>query len=136
MFCLGYNKESGVPGTKMMTHPYPIHSIASAAKQISQGEDPWVALGCFLHDWWCHAENERLDLIAEQPALAEAVEEKRWAAFCAAIVEELCSRTSLASPEWINQQDYFLAEAWFYYPQLSQREWLLLTTPEPFTRRT
>jgi hypothetical protein len=30
--------------------PYPIHPVADAATQIDQGEDPWYALGCFLHD--------------------------------------------------------------------------------------
>jgi hypothetical protein len=115
--------------------PYPMHSIAGTAKQIHQGENPWVALGCFLHDWWCHAGNERWHLINEPPALAATLEEQRWVALCAATVEELCVRASLISPRWTNQQDYFLTEPWFYYPELSQREWLLLTTPEPFKRR-
>ncbi len=115
--------------------PYFGHLITDAANEIYQGEDPWVALGCFLNDWWCPEGNERLDLIAEPPAPATTPEGKQWAAFCAAIVEELCVRASLACPAWTNQQDYFLADPWFYYPQPSQREWLLSTTPEPFKRR-
>lgn len=114
---------------------YPTHSIADAAKHIYQGEDPWVALGCFLHDWWCHAASERWNLITEPPAPATTPEEQRWRVLCAAIVEELCMRTSLTHPLWTNRQDFFLAEPWFYYPQPSQREWLLLTTPETFKRR-
>src|SRR5690242_14036553 len=97
--------------------PYPVHTIADAVMHIYQGEDPWFALGSFLHDWWSHTEDVRRNLIAEPPALATTPEEKRWAAFCAATVEELCSRTSLACPKWINQQDYFLDQPWFYYPQ-------------------
>jgi len=73
--------------------PYPIHSIAEAATQIYQGEDPWFALGCFLHDWWCDARDHRQDLIAEPPAPVATPEGRRWAAFCAAVVEELCSKT-------------------------------------------
>ena len=115
--------------------PYPIHPIADVAAQISQGEDPWFALGCFLHDWWCHTEEVRRDLIAEPPAPALTLEARRWAAFCAATVEELCSRTAFAYQAWINQHDYFLEQPWFYHPQLSQRDWLLSTTPEPFKRR-
>ena len=115
--------------------PYPIHSVADAAAQIYQGEDPWYALGCFLHDWWCYAIDYRQDLIAEPPATASTPEGRRWVAFCAATVEELCSRTSFPCPAWINQHDYFLEQPWYYDSQLSQREWLLSTTPEPFKRR-
>jgi hypothetical protein len=115
--------------------PYPIHTIAGAAARIYQGEDPWFALGCFLHDWWCHTEDVRWDLIAEPPAPATTLEERRWAAFCAATVEELCARTSLTCPAWTNQQDSFLEHPWFYPPQQSQRDWLLSTTPESFKRR-
>ena len=117
------------------TLPYWGHSIADAAREIYQGEDPWVAIGCFLNDWWCPDGNEREKLIAEPPIPAATPEGRKWAAFCAATVEELCIRASLVSPAWTNQQDYFLAEPWFYDPQLSQREWLLSSTPEPFKRR-
>jgi len=121
----------------MMTSPlpYPIHSIAETATQIYQGEDPWFALGCFLHDWWCYGVDYRQDLIAEPPTIVATPEGRRWAAFCAATVEELCSRISFPCPAWTNQQDYFLEQPWFYYPQLSQRDWLLSTTPEPFKCR-
>jgi hypothetical protein len=117
--------------------PYPIHPITNAAAQIFQGEDPWFALGCFLHDWWTHTNDERPDLIATPPPPAITFEEKRWAAFCAAVVEELCLRTSLSSPAWTEQQDFFLPDPWFYdsQPSPSQREWLLSTTPESFKRR-
>jgi hypothetical protein len=113
----------------------PIHTIADAATQIYQGEDPWFALGCFLHDWWCYAVDYRQDLIAKPLPIATTPEGKRWAAFCAAIVEELCFRTSVPCPAWTSQQDYSLEQPWFYYPQPSQRDWLLSTTPEPFKRR-
>jgi hypothetical protein len=115
--------------------PYSIHSITDVAAQIYQGEEPWYALGCFLHDWWCHPEDVRQELIAEPPAPATMPEEKRWAAFCAATVEELCARTSCTCPSWCNRPDYFLEQPWFYHPQQSQRDWQLATTPEPFKRR-
>lgn len=115
--------------------PYPVHPIADAAALIYQGEDPWFALGCFLHDWWCYAVDYRHELVDEQPAPAPTREGKRWAAFCAAVVEELCARTGFPCPAWANQPDYFLEEPWFYYPQESQRDWLITTSPEPFKRR-
>jgi len=115
--------------------PYPIHSIADVAVRIYQGEDPWFALGCFLHDWWYYAVDHRQDLISEPPAAAATQEGRRWAAFCAAVVEELCSRTSFPCPVWTHRRVYVLERPWFYFPQLSQRDWLLSTTPEPFKRR-
>jgi hypothetical protein len=115
--------------------PYPIHSIADAVARIDQGEDPWFALGCFLHDWWRYAADHRQDLISEPPTPAATQKGRRWSAFCAAVVEELCSRTSLPYPAWTQHQAYVLDHPWYYYPQLSQRDWLLATTPKPFKRR-
>ncbi len=115
--------------------PYPIHSIVDTMAQINQGEDPWFAIGCFLHDWWSDAIDYRQELIAEPPASVATQEGKRWAAFCAAMVEELCSRTGFPCPIWTERQNYFLEQPWFYYTQVSQRDWLILTTPEPFKRR-
>lgn len=115
--------------------PYSIHSITDAVASIDQGEDPWFAFGCFLHDWWRYAVDRRQDLISIPPAPTTTAEGKRWAAFFAAAVEELCSRTSFPCPAWTHKQDYKLEHPWFHSPQLSQRDWLLSTTPEPFKRR-
>ena len=57
--------------------PYAIHSIADVVTQIDQGEDAWLALGCFLHDWWCYAVDARQYLIAEPPALTTTLEGRR-----------------------------------------------------------
>lgn len=114
---------------------YPIHPVADVAAQINQGEDPWFAIGCFLHDWWSDAVDYRQELIAKPPVPVATRQGKRWAAFCAAMVEELCSRTGFPCPAWTERQIYFLEQPWFYYSQLSQRDWLILTTPEPFKRR-
>ena len=115
--------------------PYSIHSIADVVASIDQGEDPWFAFGCFLHDWWLYAVDHRQDLISAPPAPTTTAEGKRWAAFFAATVEELCSRTSFPCSTWIYKADYQLEDPWFHSPQLSQRDWLLSTTPGPFKRR-
>lgn len=117
------------------TFPYFGHTIADAVREIYRGEDPWVAIGCFLNDWWCPDDNERASLISEPPPPAETPEGKQWAAFCAATVEELCKRAAVVSPEWTNQPEYFLTEPWFHSPLDSQRAWLLASTPEPYRRR-
>lgn len=114
--------------------PYAHHTIAGAYASIAQGEDPWFAIGSFLHDWWCYALDAREALIAEPPAISTTLEEKRWGAFCAATVEELCKRTSFPCPLWVNKPDYMLEDPWWYYPQPSQREWLRATTPDSFQR--
>jgi hypothetical protein len=120
----------------MATSPlYSIHSIRDAVASIDQGEDPWFALGCFLHDWWRYAIDRRQELISTQPAPTTTAEGKRWAAFFAAAVEELCIRASFPCPDWIHQQEYILDSPWFYSSRLSQRDWLLSTTPEPFKKR-
>jgi hypothetical protein len=62
------------------------------------------------------------------------VEGKRWAAFCAATVEELCNRTSFPCPSWVHQPSYILEKTWFSAPEMVQ-ECLVATTPEPFLRR-
>jgi hypothetical protein len=115
--------------------PYSIHSIADAVASIDQGEDPWFAFGCFLHDWWHYAIDHRQDLIDTPPAPTTTAEGKRWAAFFAATVEELCTRTSFPCPAWTQKQDYELEHPWFHSLKLSQRDWLLSTTLEPFKRR-
>lgn len=112
---------------------YELHSIADAASAITQGENPWYALGSFLHDWWCAHGAVRERLIEEAPSLPP--EDKHWSALCAAIVEEVCRRTALPCPPWTERTDFFLKEPWWYFPQSSQREWLQATTPEPFRRR-
>ena len=114
--------------------PYPIHPIVDAAAAIEQGEDPWFALGNFLHDWWCYAVEVRTDLIAEPPVPGTTQEGKRWAAFCAATVEELCLRTGFPCPAWTRKSTYVLEQPWFYDSEPSQRDWLLSTTPETFQR--
>ena len=115
--------------------PYELYSIAEAAASIAEGEEPWYALGSFLHDWWCADGDVRTALIAEAPPSTNTLEEKRWGALCAAIVEELCIRTSVLCPDWTEKPKFFLDEPWFYFPQASQQEWLLSTTPKPFRRR-
>jgi hypothetical protein len=103
--------------------------------QMDQGEDPWFALGGFLHDWWCDAKNVRQDLISEPPTPTTTPEGKRWVALCAATVEELCLRTSFSCPAWVNRQDYILERPWWYSSDPAQRDWLHSTTLEPFRRR-
>jgi hypothetical protein len=132
---LVFTREKIPRREKMMTSllpAYPIHPIADALIQIDQGEDPWYAINSFLHDWWCYAVDYRQQLIAEALRPTTTTEGKRWAAFCAATVEELCERTGFPCPTWTNDLGYVLNDPWFYSTE--QRDWLVETTPETFKR--
>jgi hypothetical protein len=62
----------------------------------------------------------------------------RWAAFCAASVEYLCTRYSVLCPAWVYLPVYTLPEPWFDAPMAHKpevRTYLIEQTPEPFTRR-
>ena len=111
------------------------YPIAEAVEQIYQGEDPWYALGCFLHDWWCHGEEYRKELVIEPPKITPDLHGVRWAAFCAAIVEELCLRTNTPFPSWIHEQRYSLTEAWYMSSPMERSVRLRETSPSPFKRR-
>jgi len=66
---------------------------------------------------------------------ASTQETQRWAAFCAAMVEWLCSEANLPVPAWTNQPCYILPEPWFLDEESRSQCWLLATTPAPFQMR-
>jgi hypothetical protein len=114
-----------------------LQTMAAAYAAIRRGEDPWIALGNFMNDWFDHAKDQRAALVADpltEPSALTA-DLHRWAAFCAASVEYLCQRYDVPCPGWVYHPSYHLPEPWFYYPQAKARAHLLRSTPEPFTRR-
>ena len=117
-----------------------LQTMALTYQEICQGEEPWVALGNFLNDWFDYAKDRRTELVAEPlilPALPDR-ERLRWAAFCAASAEYLCERYGVPCPSWVYHSAYCLPEPWFdaLSPQKpAVRERLLHHTPEPFVRR-
>ncbi len=117
-----------------------LQTMALTYKEICQGEQPWVALGNFMNDWFDYAKDRRVQLVADPIFLPESPSDDalRWATFCTASVEWLCERYSVSCPSWIHASPYCLADPWFdaphaHIPQV--REWLIKNTPEPFTRR-
>jgi hypothetical protein len=115
--------------------PYERYPIDEAVELIYQGEDPWYALGCFLHDWWCHGGEDRRGLITEQPKDPSTPQGIQWVAFCAAVVEELCLRTDTPFPNWIHSPQYVLSEPWYMSSPMAQSARLRETSPGPFKRR-
>jgi len=114
-----------------------LQTMAVAYAEICQGEDPWIALGNFMNDWFDYAKDRRESLVSEplvQPG-ASSTYTRRWAAFCAASVEWLCQQYGVPRPTWVHDTAYFLPAPWFYYPQAKLRERLIQQTPEPFKQR-
>jgi hypothetical protein len=119
----------------MVSPLYRTHTVAQTFEAICNNQTPWVAIGNFLNDWWYYAVDDRRSLIDELLPSASTCAAQRWAAFCAAMVEYLCTQENISFPEWTVQEQYILQEPWFYYGDLDSRSWLLATTPAPFKMR-
>lgn len=117
-----------------------LQTMAVAYAEICQGEEPWVALGNFMNDWFDFAKDRREQLVKDplvyvEPCLSDL---QRWAAFCAASVEWLCEKYGVNCPTWVQNPCYSLTQPWFDSPGAHKphvRERLIQQTPEPFTRR-
>jgi hypothetical protein len=120
-------------------------TMKQAYQDIREGNEPWVALGDFSHDWYGNYPEtaQRIALVAEPveiPAESDPVELRQWAAFCAASVEYLCLEASIAVPSWVYNPLYTLSkEETFYTSPLAYkqrvRERLEQEAPEPFRKR-
>lgn len=113
-----------------------LHTMSIAFQEICEGEQPWVALGNFLNYWWMYAKDRRYDLVADPlPEALEEEEYQRWAAYCAASVEHLCTKYDVPCPEWVHDPKYVLSAPWYYHSQERIRHWLISTTPDEFRKR-
>lgn len=108
--------------------------------QILTGEDPWIPLGNFMHQFFGYYKHLRPELVCEPIEVPEHLspEQFQWAVFCAASVEYLCKKYDLPCPEWALNPLYSLEDPWYYaigadLPQVRQK--LRQTTPEEFSRR-
>ena len=117
----------------------PLQTIARAYEEICAGEEPWVALGNFMNEWFIYATDRRAELVADAPLppYAPTLQEHRWACFLVASVEYLCQRYALSCPSWVYENASCLQEPWYDvpYPNDEIRAWLEQTTPEPFKKR-
>lgn len=110
-------------------------------QEITDGKDPWRALGNFMNSWYDYHKRRRKALIKEPLDLPEqpTMEQLQWATFCAASVEYFCQKYDLPCPTWINNPAYeHLADPWYYshHARLEPvRKELEAESPEPFRRR-
>ncbi|HEU5381905.1 MAG TPA: hypothetical protein VFV38_41325 [Ktedonobacteraceae bacterium] len=107
--------------------------------QIVAGDDPWLALGNMMHQFFGRYQDFRAELVREaiEVPMDVTAEQWRWAVWCAASVEYLCKKYGLAVPVWSLDEQYRLVEPW-YYDEVSGAEEeaeLREETPEEFARR-
>jgi len=116
-----------------------LQTMQRSYDEILLGEDPWLPLGNFMHQFFgCYADR-RAELVQEplhMPDHPLSSEDQHWAVFCAASVDYLCQMYHLVCPAWVDT--YTLHEPWYYtmgpdHPKV--REKLRQTTPEEFTKR-
>jgi hypothetical protein len=117
-----------------------LQTIQVTYQQICSGEDPWIALGNFINDFFGNFPELRAELVREQielPVDAD-LEKRRWYVFCVATVEYLCREYDVSCPLWVLDSTCGLDEPWYYslgaHKQVV-RERLERQTPEAFRRR-
>jgi hypothetical protein len=116
-------------------------TIAEAYREICAGQDPWIALGDFSHDFFGNFADRRAELVSEPILIPENAtpELRQWAAFCAASVEYLCELYAVCPvPVWVDAPQYMLAEPFYTSPlayKARVRERLEQEAPPAFKRR-
>ena len=93
-----------------------VHSLQTmrlSFEQICQGQDPWIPLGKFMHDWYELQRDCREQLLADPLQDEYPQEFQKWAAFCAASVRWFCSTYEIPCPLWIDNSKYTLPEPWY-----------------------
>ncbi len=125
------------PTHRQGPHTYQPWTAAATFARLVQGANPWLAIGEFLDDWRFASPEQRLSLIATPLPVPVAPEHHRWAAFFAAMVEELCQQAGIPVPTWTERTEYVLEEPWYLHKghRPEWRAWQEETSPEPFRRR-
>ncbi len=108
--------------------------------EILKGEEPWIPLGIFMHQFFGSRKHLRAELVRDPIQVPKqcSFEQQQWAVFCAASVEYLCKKYNVPCPDWVHNPAYTLAEPWYYgicadLPEVQEE--LRQTTPEEFTKR-
>ncbi len=118
----------------------PLQTFRRSYAQILIGEDPWIPLGNFMHQFFGYYKHLRPELVRESIEVPENLspEQFQWAVFCTASVEYLCKKYGIPCPQWALNPLYSLEYPWYYalgadLPQVQEK--LRQTTPEEFARR-
>ena len=132
--------EKGVTERKRKNMVPPLQTFQRSYTEILAGEDPWIPLGNFMHQFFGSRKHLRAELVHDpiHVPIHCTVEQHRWAVFCAASVEYLCKKYILVCPDWVHDSVYILTEPWYYaigadLPEVQEE--LRKTTPIEFTKR-
>jgi hypothetical protein len=77
--------------------------------------------------------SKKMKMVSEYPF--PAVKSKKYAAYIAAMVEELCFRNKLMVPKWVLDRKYFLKQPFFVGGLESLKAFLIVESPLSFRRR-
>lgn len=120
------------------TRPDQPSTVTDTFERIRAGSDPWLVIGNFL-DHWRSVPPEQRHALAATPIPTVSIDPslQRWAAFFAAMVEQLCLEAGLVVPEWVFRPAYVLPEPWYLYrgKRAEWRAWQEAASPEPFKKR-
>lgn len=115
-------------------------TLQRSFQAICQGEDPWIALGKFSHQFFGEYQGYREALLCDPLILLEPLtaEQFRWAVFCAASAVYLCEKYTLVCPSWALDPQYRLETPWYSgigsdLPSVQEK--LRQSTPEAFQQR-
>ncbi len=116
---------------------YRLGTVRQSFDRVRRGEDPWIALGDFLDDWRRAEPDQRPLLVAEPIETTENDQQRRWAAWFAAVVDLLCwtSEPRVEPPAWVTNPVFVLPEPWFIVPGRAMHAWQLVESPAPFRMR-
>src|SRR2546421_12638447 len=94
----------------------PLQTFRRSYAHILTGEDPWLPLGNFMHQFFGYYKHLRFELLCEPIEVPEhpSPEQLQWAVFCAASVEYLCKKYDIPCPEWALNPLYALEDPWYY----------------------
>lgn len=118
-----------------------MQSLRRSYTHICQGEEPWIALGMFMHQFFGERRGHQDELLSESILLPEKPtgEQMQWAIFCAASAEYLSNKYSLECPPWAHDPAYRTVEQPWYHGLGADRarvqEKLRMSTPPEFARR-
>ncbi len=115
-------------------------TVQHSFEDICAGEDPWIPLGKFMHQFFGEYKENREKLLEDPLQLPKQMttDQLHWAVFCAASVEYLCGKYHLSCPTWALHPQYHLEAPWYLgiganLPHVQAK--LRTTTPEEFSKR-
>lgn len=110
-------------------------TVAEYFSNIASPDDFRICMGDFLDDFYSADNDERLRMVWTPIDLRKAANNRRYAAFFAAMTEHLCWRYEIECPLWTQEAIYRLPTPWFLHENWRFRAWQLTMTPPAFKSR-